>query len=175
MNIKKAMRIKLACLTIAIISLFGVVSPLSVQAATISDASESKPLVGIVDATSLNVRESASTSSKKVASLFKYDPVMVVGESGDFYKIMYNTNGDIGYVYKTYLYVAESDYYLQANTSGGNLNMRSCGGTSCSIVASVPNKVSFGFFNDFDPEWYVGVYGNVRGFTSREYTSMIAF
>ncbi len=175
MNMKKTIKTKLACLMIAMVSLIVVVSPLSVQAATISDASVSKPLVGIVDATSLNVRESASTSSKKVASLFKYDPVMVVGESGDFYKIMYNTNGDFGYVYKSYLYVVESDYYLQANTTSGNLNMRSCGETSCSIVASVPNKVSFGYFNDIDPEWYVGVYGNVRGFTSRQYTSRLTF
>lgn len=127
------------------------------------------------DGAGVNVRNAPSlTDSEIIMSAPASSPLMVVGESGDFYKVQYDIYGHLGYVSKQYFKFMSSPYYLQTNTSSGNLNMRKSVTTSSAIVASIPRGTSFAYMNDY-PDWYQGVYGNVRGFTSKDYTSRIEY
>lgn len=59
------------------------------------------PKTMYVNASELNVREQASTSSDVITSVGKNDEINVTGESGDWYSI--EINGNKGYVKKDYL------------------------------------------------------------------------
>ncbi|MBQ4557198.1 MAG: SH3 domain-containing protein [Clostridia bacterium] len=67
------------------------INELNLKQATVTTAS-----------TSLNVRESASTSAKIKDKLKKGDTVLILGTYGDFYKILYNGNL-VGYASSAYL------------------------------------------------------------------------
>lgn len=157
------------------------IGTLDVQAyVPVDRASVSTPLPGMVDLTSgsLNVRQQASTSSAIVASLANDTPVMIVGQSGNFYKIMYDTNGYYGYVSKEYIWYGADyiSYYLKVNNISGNLNMRSEPNTSSRIVASIPSNTAFCDLNNFyQSTWYWSLYGNARGYTNKDYVTRYAF
>lgn len=157
------------------------IGTLGVQAyVPVTCASVSTPLPGMVELTSgsLNVRQQASTSSGIVASLANNTPVMIVGQSGNFYKIMYDTNGHYGYVSKDYIWYGADyvSYYLKVNNISGNLNMRSGPNTTSSITASIPSNTAFCDLNNFyQSSWYWSLYGTARGYTYKDYVTRYAF
>lgn len=140
---------------------------------SINYVSENQPTYGIVQLNSgtLNVRISASTSAAIVASVPNNTRIMIVGQSGNFYKVQYNTSGNYGYVSKDYVVYMGSNtvYYLQAHTAGSNLNMRAGESTSTSLVASIPNGKAFPYLSDNSNGWYKGLYGYKEGFVSSTY------
>lgn len=147
-----------------------------VQASTINETSVSKPNYGYANISSgtLNVRQSANASSSIVASLSKNTMMMIVGQDGNFYKIQYNSEGNYGYVSKDYVLFGSADFYLQANTSGGNLIMRSYAGTSYDQVDKIPNGRYFAHVKTING-WHHGVHGIKNGYTSGEYTNKFSF
>ena len=147
---------------------------------SINNASESTPLPGMVDITSgsLNVRQQASTTSSVVASLADDTPVMIVGQSGNFYRIMYDIKGHYGYVSKDYIWYGADyiSYYLKVKKISGNLNMRSEPNETSSIVASIPSEAPFCDLNNFyQNAWYWSLYGTARGYTKKDYVTRYAF
>lgn len=142
------------------------------KAATSSEVSTSEPGYGYVSLSSgtLNVRQHAYPTAEIVGSLANNSRVMIVGESGPFYKVQYNTTGHYGFVSKDYVVFMERDYYLKVNTNNSNLNMRSGAGTNYSEVARIPDETSFAYIEDATNGWYFGVYGNVSGYTSGDFT-----
>ena len=67
-----------------------------------------KKVYVIITATSgLNIRETASASSKKLGVLKNGTTVQVIGETGNWYKINYN--GKVGYIYKAYTKVSSAN------------------------------------------------------------------
>lgn len=149
-------------------------------AVNINQVSVEQPTYGYVrlygDGT-LNVRQEASTTSKIISSLRDNSPIMIVGESGDFYKVQYSTSSYYGYVYKDYVEYKGGLYghYLKVNDISGNLNMRSTASTAGSIVGKIPANKSFAY--DVGPSngWYYGIYANVGGFVSESYVTKISF
>lgn len=118
-----------------------------VQAATSDQVTLSiaKPGAGYVntDSSSLNVRESPSTSANIITSLPSGSKIMIVERcSNGFYKVQYDANGHYGYASSQYIREYDLDYYCTANTSS-SLNMRSGMGTSYGIVASIPSQKNF--------------------------------
>lgn len=142
------------------------------KAATSSEVSTSEPGYGYVSLSSgtLNVRQHAYPTAEIVGSLANNSRVMIVGESGPFYKVQYNTNGNYGFVSKDYVVFMERDYYLKVNTSDDELNMRSGPGTNYGELTEIPYNTSFAYIEDATDGWYFGVYGNVSGYTSGRYT-----
>lgn len=151
----------------------------TVSAASIGQVSKSRPVWGQVSGvdtgSSLNVRQTPDITAAIISSLPAYSFIMIVGEAGDFYEVQYNTAGNYGYVSKDYILFVGSNYYLVTNIDGGNLNMRSGAGTSYGISAKIPMNTSFAYVKDYDDEWYQGIYGNVNGYTSKQYTKKVDF
>lgn len=66
---------------------------------------EKKKTIGIVNASTLNLRESPSLTSPVVLVLLKGDKVEILTEKGNWYKV--KVNGKEGYVYKKYIKTVE--------------------------------------------------------------------
>lgn len=132
-------------------------------------ASKSKPNVGIstTKETPLNIRASASTSSKKVSSLNPNAPIQVIGSSGDFYKVIYSTSGNVGYAHKSYIKISSTKYGT-VTTNGGTLNFRSSASTSSKILGKIPNNTVLPIISAKDG-WYKVVWGKTVGYVSGSY------
>lgn len=132
-------------------------------------ASKSKPNVGVstTKETALNIRASASTSSKVVSSLKPNAPIQVIGSSGDFYQVIYNTSGSVGYAHKSYIKISSTKYGT-VTTNGGNLNFRSSASTSSKVIGSIPNKTVLPIISAQDG-WYKVVWGKTVGYVSGSY------
>ena len=88
---------------------------------------------GTVNASSLNVRQKASTSAAILGKLNKGDVVVLAAQSGDWYKIEYN--GGYGYVLKTYITRNSTSLPEESGSSGsgspsGSESAGSSGSTS---------------------------------------------
>lgn len=159
-----------AAITLAVAMVFLTANSLLVHAQTISDVSVSKPGYGFTrtsDGSGVNVRNKASlTNSDIIKSLPNDTRVMIVGESGDFYKVQYDTNGHYGFVAKRLILFISQDHYLQANAKTGNLPMFGACQQPSTIVTYIPNTTYFAFQEDLDG-WYGAVYGDKFGYVSK--------
>lgn len=75
-------------------------------------------LYGVVDTTSLNVREYASENAPIVAELYKYTYVKVNWVEPGWVCVAYNNDGLIGYVSSDYIKVFEGDMPDMSSTAG---------------------------------------------------------
>ena len=132
-------------------------------------ASKSEPNVGVCTTkeTPLNIRASASTSSKKVSSLKPNALIQVIGSSGDFYKVIYSTDGSVGYAHKSYIKISSTQYGT-VTTKGGNLNFRSSASTSSKILGTIPNQTVLPIIST-NNGWYKVVWGKTVGYVSGSY------
>lgn len=132
-------------------------------------ASKTKPSVGVstTKETPLNIRASASTKSKKVSSLKPNALIQVIGSSGDFYKVIYSTNGSVGYAHKSYIKISSTKYGT-VTTKGGTLNFRSSPSTSSKILGKIPNNTVLPIISAQNG-WYKVVWGKTVGYVSGSY------
>lgn len=139
-------------------------------ATNIQAATASKPAVGIctTQSTPLNIRASASTSSSIVAKLPKSAYIEIIGTSGDYYKVIYDTKGSVGYCHKSYISI-QNETYGTVTTKGGTMNMRSGASTSSSIIAKLPNKTVLPIISKVNSSWYKVVYGKTVGYVHSDY------
>lgn len=149
---------------------------LSVHAQSISDVSAEKPGYGITHTqtgSGVNVRKDPEMADNIIVSIPNNTSVMIVGESGNFYKVQYNTTGLYGYASKDYIDFVPSSYYLSANISldlkkeprdyaGNHVTMPA--GTAFAYVATTYTTGGYG-------TWYRGVYGIAEGYTSVDNTT----
>lgn len=168
------------CFVFALVILIGNMGITKVEAATIDEVSTERPLAGLVvlDSGTLNVRQYASTGAEIITSLSDGSYIMVVGQSGDFYRVQYNTSGNYGYVAKEFVYLhTDIDCYLKPHIESGTLNMRDGAGTQYTRVASIPLGTAFAFLSDDADHsgWYYGLYGNKNGYTLMTYTMICYF
>ena len=150
------------------------------HAAPISQISESRPTYGVVinidSGSTLIVRSAASLSSSEKSRLNNDDCVMIIGQSGNFYHVKYDKHGSKGYVYKDYVSYVDTTGYLVCAVDEGTLYMRSGAGTSYGELANIPKGTAFAYITQIWANgWYRGVYGNIVGYTSGEYTDYVAF
>lgn len=136
-----------------------------------------KPGYGMVtlDSGTLNVRQSASTSAQIITSLPNESFIMIVGTSGNFYKVQYDKYGHYGYVSRDFVEFWYEEYYLKVTGITGNLNMREIAEPTAEIVGSIPANTSFVHFYDVGSSWYCGLYGNQVGSVSAAYVKKISY
>ena len=147
---------------------------------------ESTEKTGIVNvSSSLNVRSSASTSSKVIGSLSGNTKVIIVGEEGAFYKIEYK--GSHGYVAKEYVKdVTESNNSNQGTQTpekpstpestektgivnvSSSLNVRSGASTSSKVIGSLSGNTKVTILGE-EGEFYKIEYKGSHGYVAKEY------
>ena len=141
---------------------------------------------GIVNvSSSLNVRSSASTSSKVIGSLSGNTNVTIVGEEGAFYKIEYK--GSHGYVAKEYVKdVTESNNSNQGTQTSekpstpestektgivnvsSSLNVRSSASTSSKVIGSLSGNTNVTIVGE-EGAFYKIEYKGSHGYVAKEY------
>ncbi|MDT7912681.1 SH3 domain-containing protein [Clostridium perfringens] len=141
---------------------------------------------GIVNvSSSLNVRSSASTSSKVIGSLSGNTNVTIVGEEGAFYKIEYK--GSHGYVAKEYVKdVTESNNSNQGTQTSekpstpestektgivnvsSSLNVRSSASTSSKVIGSLSGNTKVTIVGE-EGAFYKIEYKGSHGYVAKEY------
>ncbi|ENZ02565.1 hypothetical protein HMPREF1092_01800 [Clostridium thermobutyricum] len=143
---------------------------------------EGEAKIGIVTASSLNVRSGAGTSYSTIGSLKNGQSVQIVSTQGSWHKIKYG-NG-YGYV---------SSDYIKINSNSGNqtppstdtpntstkkgtvnatsLNVRSGAGTSYSTIGSLRNGASVEIVSTSNG-WHKIKYGNGYGYVSADYVKV---
>ncbi|MGM8249704.1 SH3 domain-containing protein [Clostridium perfringens] len=147
---------------------------------------ESTEKTGIVNvSSSLNVRSSASTSSKVIGSLSGNTKVTIVGEEGAFYKIEYK--GSHGYVAKEYVKdVTESNNSNQGTQTpekpsnpestektgivnvSSSLNVRSGASTSSKVIGSLSGNTKVTIVGE-EGAFYKIEYKASHGYVAKEY------
>ncbi|WP_415347698.1 SH3 domain-containing protein [Clostridium perfringens] len=147
---------------------------------------ESTEKTGIVNvSSSLNVRSSASTSSKVIGSLSGNTKVTIVGEEGAFYKIKYK--GSHGYVAKEYVKdVTESNNSNQGTQTpekpsapestektgivnvSSSLNVRSGASTSSKVIGSLSGNTKVTIVGE-EGAFYKIEYKGSHGYVAKEY------
>ncbi|WP_415279802.1 SH3 domain-containing protein [Clostridium perfringens] len=147
---------------------------------------ESTEKTGIVNvSSSLNVRSSASTSSKVIGSLSGNTKVTIVGEEGAFYKIEYK--GSHGYVAKEYVKdVTESNNSNQGTQTpekpstpestektgivnvSSSLNVRSGASTSSKVIGSLSGNTKVTIVGE-EGAFYKIEYKGSHGYVAKEY------
>ncbi|MGU8284624.1 SH3 domain-containing protein [Clostridium perfringens] len=147
---------------------------------------ESTEKTGIVNvSSSLNVRSSASTSSKVIGSLSGNTKVTIVGEEGAFYKIEYK--GSHGYVAKEYIKdVTESNNSNQGTQTpekpstpestektgivnvSSSLNVRSSASTSSKVIGSLSGNTKVTIVGE-EGAFYKIEYKGSHGYVAKEY------
>ena len=141
---------------------------------------------GIVNvSSSLNVRSSASTSSKVIGSLSGNTKVTIVGEEGAFYKIEYK--GSHGYVAKEYVKdVTENNNSNQGTQTpekpstpestektgivnvSSSLNVRSSASTSSKVIGSLSGNTKVTIVGE-EGAFYKIEYKGSHGYVANEY------
>ncbi|EPB8179256.1 SH3 domain-containing protein [Clostridium perfringens] len=147
---------------------------------------ESTEKTGIVNvSSSLNVRSSASTSSKIIGSLSGNTKVTIVGEEGAFYKIEYK--GSHGYVAKEYVKdVTESSNSNQGTQTpekpstpestkktgivnvSSSLNVREGASTSSKVIGSLSGNTKVTIVGE-EGAFYKIEYKGSHGYVAKEY------
>ena len=98
---------------------------------------------GVINASSLRVRKTASISSSTITSLPRNTKIETLGKENNFYKINYK--GKTGYVHSSFVTIAKSSTTPVVSTSVGksgtittqHLNVRSGAGTNHSVTSVI--------------------------------------
>lgn len=132
--------------------------------------------VGIVRASSLNVRSGPGTGYSRVGSLPNGASVTVLSQSGGWYQIRYNSL--TGYVSGDYLSYTSNGASTPTQSPSGSigtgvvtasaLNMRSGPGTGYSRITTLPNGATVTVLAQ-SGGWYQVSYGGKTGYVSGEY------
>lgn len=156
---------------------------LPAHAQDISQVSVYKPGYGMAyteSGSGVNVRNAPNLDkSDIIRSIPSNTCVMIVGVSGNFYKVQYDAYGHYGYMSKDYVFLCPTDYYFQADTvNGGSLNMYEYTFDDpkyAITIATIPNKTYFAYYLDYIIDsklWYIGIYGTTHGYTQMADTKL---
>ena len=115
--------------------------------------------IAFVNASSLYLRSSASTSSKALASAPRNEVVVILEKHGDWYKVNYNLKE--GYMHGDYLKVktigsAELGY---GRITGSSVNLRKGSSTSHAVVTT-GSRGSTAYIIGVENGWYKVIFGD---------------
>ncbi|MDK0967659.1 SH3 domain-containing protein [Clostridium perfringens] len=148
---------------------------------------ENTEKTGVVNvSSSLNVRSSASTSSKVIGSLSGNTKVTIVGEEGAFYKIEYK--GSHGYVAKEYIKDIKDEVVTEPekpstpeNTEktgivnvSSSLNVREGASTSSKVIGSLSGNTKITIVGE-EGAFYKIEYKASHGYVAKEYIKDIKY
>lgn len=139
---------------------------------TSSDAKD-----GYINASSVRLRKSASTSSTILATMAKNSKVTVYEKSGDWYSVKYD--GKKGYVYATYVTIGnvsdEDSGDFSGDTTEGYINgssvrLRKSASTSSSVLAVMSKNSKVSIYKK-SGDWYSVSYNGTKGYVYASYVS----
>jgi uncharacterized protein YgiM (DUF1202 family) len=146
------------------VSLFAVLAPAA-------SAAELKTAIGTVNAGSLRLRETPSTTSRILATARRNDKVIVISREGDWYKVVYNLQ--TGYMHKDYLLLDEvKNIKIGYARFDYTTNVRRKPGTDSSIAAKAPRGDTC-FIIGFNKGWYKVSYNGTPGYVRSDLVTML--
>ncbi len=152
-----------------VLTIFLLVSTFSVHAS--AAGTEMKTGIGFVDASSLRLRSSPSTSSKTIDYAYDNEVVVLLGKSGEWYKVSYNLQ--TGYMHSKYLDAAakENAELGYGRVTGNKVNVRSGPGTSYSSLdtASINDTA---YIIGINNKWFKVIYGDTVGYIRSDYLAL---
>lgn len=156
---------RIIAMLLAVIMMF---STLSVTASAAGDVMYG---IGFVNTTNLRLRSKPNTNSSIIDTAPKNDCVVVIAESGDWYKVNYNLQE--GYMHKDYLNVltrenAELGY---GKVNGTSVNMRSGPSTAYRAIA-VASKGDKCYIIGLNQGWYKVIYGSSICYIRSDYLDL---
>lgn len=127
--------------------------------------------IAFVTASSLYLRSEPSTSSKALSSAPKGEVVVLISQSGDWYKVNYNLKE--GYMHSDYLKVlakgnAELGY---GKITGSAVNLRSGPSTSNSVIAT-GSRGSTAYILGIENGWYRVIFGDSICYIRSDYLAL---
>lgn len=143
----------------------------SAIALTASAASTTMYGIGFVNTASLRLRAEATTSSAVLATASSSECVVIVSESSDWYRVIYNLQE--GYMHKDYLDIStcENAELGYGKITGSSVNLRSGPSTSHKVVA-VAQKADKCYIIGLNNGWYKVIYNNTVGYVRSDYLEL---
>ena len=159
---KKSFR-KLICVLLAVVLLAGFSLP--------AHATELKTGIGVVTASSLRLRASASTDSKILDTATCGDSVVIIREVDDWYLV--NFNLQVGYMHKDYIEFNEKKNvklgYAMFDTAS---NVRKGPDTDTGVVDQAPKNETC-FIIGFNCGWYKVSYNGQIGYVRSDLVTLL--
>jgi cell wall-associated NlpC family hydrolase len=132
---------------------------------------ELKTGIAFVDASSLRLRSSPSTSSKTLDYAYDNEVVVLLGKSGDWYKVSYNLQ--TGYMHSKYLRATtkENAELGYGRVTGNKVNIRSGPGTNYKSLGSAAINDT-AYIIGINNQWFKVIYGDVVGYIRSDYLAL---
>ncbi len=157
---------RIASLLLAIFLFIGITAP-----AVNASSRHLKKGIAFVNASSLRLRSSASTSSKTLDYAYRDEVVVVLGKSGSWYQV--NFNLQTGYMHESYLkYTTREDAELgYGRVNGNKVKVRSGPSTGHTILttADVGDKV---YIIGINNQWFKVIFENKVGYIRSDYVDL---
>ena len=157
---------RIASLLLAIFLFIGITAP-----AVNATSRHLKNGVAFVNASSLRLRSSASTSSKTLDYAYRDEVVVVLGKTGNWYQV--NFNLQTGYMHESYLrYTTRENAELGYGSVNGNkVKVRSGPSTGYTILttADVGEKV---YIIGINNQWFKVIFENKIGYIRSDYVDL---
>lgn len=125
----------------------------------------------------LNLRKGAGTNNGIILTIPKGSSIEVISSSGAWSKVDYK--GKIGYVSNTYIVKNQTSPSVpsqpeegQVAKTTGNLNLRTGGGTSYSIILTIPKGEEV-IIHETSNGWSYVTYNGKTGYASRKYLNLV--
>jgi len=127
--------------------------------------------IAFVDASSLRLRSKPSTSSKTIDYAYDNEVVVLLGKSGEWYKVSYNLQ--TGYMHSKYLDAAtkENAELGYGRITGNKVNVRSGPGTSYKSLASAAVGDT-AYIIGINNQWFKVIYGSTVGYIRSDYVAL---
>lgn len=140
------------------------VFPASAFAYNAGSASSTSPWYGECSGSGVRIRQSASTSSNILGQIDKYQPIEIIGvPNTSWYKVRYNENGDIGYIYSQYLAVRKTTYGRVLGITGVDME-KGINGEYITHVAYNNYMPYYSLYYYNDNPWAYCVFGMTTGY-----------
>ena len=156
---------RIASLVLAFFLLFTAIPTVNAAGGTI------KTGIAFVDASSLRLRSGPSTSSATLDYAYDDEVVILLGKTGNWYKVVYNLQ--TGYMHADYLDVStrENAELGYGRVNGSNVNIRSGPGTSNASIAKaqVNDKA---YIIGINNQWFKIIYGDKVGYIRSDYMDL---
>jgi cell wall-associated NlpC family hydrolase len=160
---------RIASLVLAIFLFIGIFTP-QAQAA----GGSIKTGIAFVEATSLRLRSGPGKTYATLDYAYKNEVVVLLGKSGDWYKVNYNLQ--VGYMHKDYLRVTtrENAELGYGRVNGSRVNIRSGPSTGYGVVAqaSLGDKA---YIIGINNQWFKVIYGDRIGYIRSDYLDLTEF
>ncbi len=127
--------------------------------------------IAFVTATHLRLRSGPSSSTATLDYAPRNDVVVVLGKSGQWYKVSYNLQ--IGYMHSSYLRFAarENAELGYGRINGSNVNIRSGPATSYASLAKA-NTDDAAYIIGINNQWFKVIFGDIVGYIRSDYLDL---